>query len=425
MTTIELALEDHSLAAVLARRARRKAVAFMVALAVAMTVAAVAGGGRVALLGLGADVTSGIVYAAPVWLTCAIAAVVCLGGAFVASRCDASRSGRRNVTALVVLATIVSAVGCIAWAARSGQASLAGILALTVGGGIPIMLGSTSGVLAERGGTFNIAIEAQLLAGAFAGAVAGSLSHSVWAGLVVAVVAGLLVGMLLGLLTVRFRVSQVVAGMILISLVTGLTGYLTEQLLNVDPTTLNSPPTFGTVAIPLLDTLPVIGPALFDQSPMFYLAVLVVVVVEFVLRRTRLGLRLRAVGENPAAATSSGIDARRLRFWSVACAGAVGGAGGAFFTLGSSGQFVAGISSGLGYVALAAVILGSWRVPQAAAAALLFGFAGSITTTFGLLKVDIPASLLLMTPYVVTILVVAGVVAVGKGPAAAGRNIED
>jgi ABC-type uncharacterized transport system permease subunit len=139
----------------------------------------------------------------------------------------------------------------------------------------------------------------------------------------------------------------------------------------------------------------------------------VVISVEFLLRRTRVVLRIRAVGESPAAAESSGIKVRRLRYLSVSAAGAVAGAGGAYFTVGSTGQFVAGMSSGLGYVALAAVILGSWRPAPAAAAALLFGFASSIATTFGLLKVNISPSLLLMAPYVVTIVVVAGVTVSG------------
>jgi simple sugar transport system permease protein len=179
------------------------------------------------------------------------------------------------------------------------------------------------------------------------------------------------------------------------------------------------------VAVPLLDKIPVVGQALFDQSPLFYAAVAVVIAVEFLLRKTRTGLRIRAAGESPDAAESSGINVRRLRYLSVAAAGAIAGVGGAYFTVGSSGEFVAEISSGLGYVALAAVILGSWRPAQAAAAALLFGFASSISTTFSLLKVSISPSLLLMIPYVVTIVVVAGVTTSARAPAAAGGRLDN
>jgi simple sugar transport system permease protein len=120
---------------------------------------------------------------------------------------------------------------------------------------------------------------------------------------------------------------------------------------------------------------------------------------------------------------ASGVNAKRARFWTVTIAGAIAGAGGAYFTVGSTGQFVAGISSGLGFVSLAAVILGGWRPAQAALSALLFGFATSLATTFGLLGVGVSSSLLLMVPYIITIVVVAGVVANGKAPAAGGATL--
>jgi ABC-type uncharacterized transport system permease subunit len=323
-----------------------------------------------------------------------------------------------------MISVAVAIIALIAWAARSGQASLSGIIALSVSASVPIIMGSTSGVLAERSGTFNIAIEGQLLVGAFTSALVATVTHNAWAGLASGTVAGFGLGALLAVLTIRFRVAQVVAGFVLVSLATGLTGYLSEQVMGPNLPKFNSPTVFGTWSIPGLDKIPIIGAGLFAQSPIFYLAVVVVVAVELLLRRTALGLRIRAVGENPKAAQSSGIKARRIRFWATAASGAIGGAGGAYFTIGSAGQFVPGMSSGLGYVALAAVILGSWRASQAAAAALLFGFASSISAVFGLLQVNIPPSILAMAPYVITILVVAGVVAVGRGPAAAGLDID-
>jgi general nucleoside transport system permease protein len=316
-------------------------------------------------------------------------------------------------------------VGLLAWAARSGHANVGGVLAVSVGGAVPIILGSTAGVLSERSGVFNIAIEAELLGGAFSGALIGSTTHSAFWGLLSGIATGTAVGWLLAVMSIRYQVDQVVAGIILISLVAGLTGYLTEQVLTPNATKLNAPSMFGVVSIPFLNRLPVVGQSIFNQTPLFYLAIVVVVAVEFLLRSTRVGLRIRAVGENPAAAESSGVKVRRLRYGSVAAAGAIAGAGGAYFTVGSTGQFVAGMSSGLGYVALAAVILGAWRPAQAAAAALLFGFAGSLATTFGLLRVDISPSLLLMAPYVVTIVVVAGVTVSGKAPAAAGGRLDN
>ena len=221
----------------------------------------------------------------------------------------------------------------------------------------------------------------------------------------------------------RYQVSQVVAGIILMLLATGLTGFLTYQILDANPSKFNASATMGKWEVPLLSEIPVIGQAIFNQSPLFYLAVLTVVAVEFVLRRTRVGLRVRSVGENPKATMASGVNAKRARFWTVTIAGAIAGAGGAYFTVGSTGQFVAGISSGLGFVSLAAVILGGWRPAQAALSALLFGFATSLATTFGLLGVGVSSSLLLMVPYIITIVVVAGVVANGKAPAAGGATL--
>jgi simple sugar transport system permease protein len=423
--TLLVTTADDSVAVRLAARARRKALWLVSVLAILLALFAINAGTQRAKLDVGAGAGKGPVLSGPVWLFCGIAVVLALVAIAVIRTSDASSSGRMRVVISVLVTLLAFVMGLLAWAARSGEANVGGVLAVSVGGAIPIMLGSTAGVLSERSGVFNIAIEAEFLAGAFVSALVGSTTHSALFGLISGICAGGAVGLLLALMSIRYRVDQVVAGIILISLITGLTGYLTEQVLTPNAGTLNSPSMFKQVSVPLLDKLPIVGQALFAQSPLFYLAIVVVIAVEFLLRRTRVGLRIRAVGESPAAAESSGIKVRRLRYLSVSAAGAVAGVGGAYFTVGSTGQFVAGMSSGLGYVALAAVILGSWRPAQAAAAALLFGFASSIATTFGLLKVTISPSLLLMTPYVVTIVVVAGVTVSGKAPAAAGGRLDN
>jgi simple sugar transport system permease protein len=418
--TVETSAADR-----LAGRTRHRAQLLVAVLAVALILFAVNAGGQHVTLDVGSGVGHGPDASGPVWAFCGATALVCLIALTVIALSRAVVAARTRVTAAAVIALLAFVLGLLAWAARSGQVNVGGILAVSIGGAIPLMLGSTAGVLSEQSGVFNIAIEAEFLGGAFVGALTGSATHSALLGLVCGVAAGLVVGLLLAVMTIRYRVDQVVAGIVLVSLVTGLTGYLTEQVLTPSAGTLNSPPTFRPIALPLLDRIPVVGQALFDQSPLFYLAILAVVAVEVLLRRTRVGLRIRAVGENPAAAESSGIQVRRLRYLSVTGAGAIAGAGGAYFTVGSTGQFVAAMTSGLGYVALAAVILGSWRPAQATAAALLFGFASSIATTFGLLKVSISPSLLLMAPYVITIVVVAGVTVSGKAPAAAGGRLDD
>jgi simple sugar transport system permease protein len=418
--TVETSAADR-----LAGRTRHRAQLLVAVLAVALILFAVNAGGQHVTLDVGSGVGHGPDASGPVWAFCGAAALICLIALTVITLKPAVVAERTRVTAATVIALLAFVLGLLAWAARSGQVNVGGILAVSIGGAIPLMLGSTAGVLSEQSGVFNIAIEAEFLGGAFVAALTGSATHSALLGLVCGIAAGLVVGLLLAVMTIRYRVDQVVAGIVLVSLVTGLTGYLTEQVLNPDASTLNTPPVFGNWSIPLLDQIPIVGQPVFGQSPVFYLAVVVVIGAEFLLRRTRTGLRIRAVGESPDAAESSGLNVRRLRYLSVAAAGAIAGAGGAYFTVGSTGQFVADMTSGLGYVALAAVILGSWRPAQAAAAALLFGFASSIATTFGLLKVSVSPSLLLMIPYAVTIIVVAGVTGAGRAPAAAGGHLGD
>ncbi|HEX4087357.1 MAG TPA: ABC transporter permease [Trebonia sp.] len=411
--------------AMLAARSRRRALALTAGLGVILVLLAVNAGGEQVTLDLGSGLTHGPDATGPVWVFCGVTALVCLAAtALIAVTPGAERLPRR-VSAAVVVALLAFVFGLLAWAARTTHVSVGGVLDVTVGSSIAIMLGSTSGVLSEQSGVFNIAIEAEFLAGAFTAAIVGSATQSTLIGLVAGIAAGLFTGWLLAVLTIRYHVDQVVAGIVLVTLVDGLTSYLTEQILSPEANTLNSPPVIGSVGIPLLDKIPVVGEALFDQSPLFYLAIVVVIAVEFLLRKTRTGLRIRAAGESPEAAESSGLNVRRLRYLAVCTAGAIAGAGGAYFTVGSSGSFVAEISSGLGYVALAAVILGGWRPTQAAAAALLFGFASSISTSFSLLKVNVPPSLLLMIPYVVTIVVVCGMNTAGRAPAAAGGRLDN
>jgi len=413
-----------SASAMLAGRSRRRALALTAVLGVLLVLLAVNAGGDQVTLDLGSGLTHGPDATGPVWVFCGVTALLCLAGAALIAVTPGAERLQRRVSAAVVVALLAFVFGLLAWAARTTHVSVGGVLDVTVGSSIAIMLGSTSGVLSEQSGVFNIAIEAEFLAGAFTAAIVGSAAQNTLAGLLAGIAAGLFTGWLLAVLTIRYQVDQVVAGIVLVTLMTGLTGYLSQQILSPDANTLNSPPVINSWGIPLLDKIPVVGEALFGQSPLFYLAVVVVVAVEFLLRKTRTGLRIRAAGESPEAAESSGLNVRRLRYLAVCLAGAIAGAGGAYFTVGSSGSFVEEISSGLGYVALAAVILGGWRTTQAAAAALLFGFASSISTSFSLLKVNVPPSLLLMIPYVVTIVVVCGMNTVGRAPAAAGGRLD-
>ena len=304
--------------------------------------------------------------------------------------------------------------------ARSPSVALYGLLAGSFTLAFPLIFGSLSGVLCERSGVVNIAIEGQLLFGAFAAAVAGSLSGNAFVGLFAAAVAGVLVSLVLAVFSIKYIVNQVIVGVVLNVLVSGLTGFLFSTVLSADSAKWNSPPRLPSIRIPLLADIPIIGPILFDQSVIGYLMYIAVAAIYYGLFHTKWGLRTRAVGEHPKAADTLGVNVNRTRFLNVLLAGAVAGVGGAFFTLVSVSAFNRDMTSGQGYIALAALILGRWNPIGALFAALLFGFASNLQSVLSLLGTPVPNQFLAMLPYVVTIFAVAGVVGKSRAPAASG-----
>lgn len=307
----------------------------------------------------------------------------------------------------------------LTWATRDQTLNLLSILRLTVRGAVPLTFGALSGVLCERSGVMNIAIEAQFLLAAFAGALVGSQFGS-WGGLLAGAVGGALIASILAVMSIRYRTDQIIVGVVLIVFASGLTAFLASQVLTPNPA-LNTPETFRPVAIPLLSRLPILGPLLFNHTIFVYGAAAAVALVHWGLFHTRWGLRTRAVGEHPRAADTVGVDPLRTRYVAVLLGGVVAGLGGAFFTLDSAAQFSEGMTAGLGFIALAAMIVGRWRPFGALGAALLFGFAGSLSNGLALVRVPIPSEFLLMAPYVVTIFVVAGLAGRPRPPAADGQ----
>ncbi len=330
------------------------------------------------------------------------------------------RSRRHIPLWLIVLYVAALLLGFLAWAAAGETLPMIGLLGGALALATPLIFGALGGVIGERAGVVNIAIEAQLLAGAFSAAVASSLAGSPWAGLIAAMVAGMLVALVLGVFTITYYVEQVIVGVVLNVLVIGLTTFLFRQVLAPNTETLNSPETFNTIAIPLLSEIPVIGPILFRQSFIVYLMYGVVALVWFGLYRTRWGLRLRAVGEHPQAADTVGIKVQATRYRALLLAGAVAGMGGAFYTLVSVPRFNQEMTAGAGFIALAAVIFGQWDPIKATLAALLFGFATNLQGVLSVIGSPVPSQFMLMLPYVVTIFAVAGLVGRSRPPAADG-----
>lgn len=348
--------------------------------------------------------------------------LVCLAlGAFAVWR---ALSGQRIPGAVAILFGLTWVLSFLCWAIEGKSISLVGLLQGSLLLAVPLVFGALSGVLSERAGVINIAIEGQLLAGAFLSAVVASVAGSVYLGLLAAPVAGVLVGMMLAVFTLRYVVDQIIVGVVLVVFVTGLTNFLYGRVLSPESDVFNTPDTFSAIPVPVLSDIPLLGPVLFEQSIIVYLMFLAVIVVHVALFHTRWGLRVRSVGEHPKAADTLGIDVYRTRFRQVVLGGALAGLGGAFFTLGSVGAFGEEMTSGKGFIALAAMIFGRHRPLGALAAALLFGFADNLQSYLSILGAPIPSQFMLMVPYIVTVFAVAGLVGRHRPPAAIGRPYE-
>jgi simple sugar transport system permease protein len=338
---------------------------------------------------------------------------------FVYAGLSLSKVPQRLVGIAVTLAFVVS---FLCWS-DAGRIPLpfVSLMQSTMLASIPLVLGALSGCLCERSGVINIAIEGQLLLGAFAGAVIASSFGSLWLGLFSGSVAGGLLAILLGVFAIRYMVDQIILGVVLNVFASGLTGYLYDQALVPYQNRLNSPNTFNSVKIPVLGDIPIIGPILFDSTIFLYITYAAVALVHIGLFKTRWGLRVRAVGEHPTAADTVGIKVLFTRYRNVILGGLLAGIGGASLTIGSVGSFGKDISSGQGYIALAAMIFGRWTPLGATGAALLFGFSVACANVLGTIGAPIPSDFLLMLPYVATIIAVAGFVGRSRAPKADGQ----
>lgn len=308
----------------------------------------------------------------------------------------------------------------LCWAAAGKFVPFTGLLQGGLILSVPLIFGAMAGIISERSGVINIAIEGQLLAGAFMSGIVASLMHSTWLGLLVAPFAGMAISWLLAVFAIRYGIDQVVLGFVLNVLVIGITNFLYKKLLIPYQDTWNAGGTFNVIEIPFLSKIPVIGPIFFAQSIIIYLMYVVVILIHVALFKSKWGLRTRSVGEHPTASESVGIDVNKVRFRNVLIAGAVAGLGGAFFTLGALGAFSKEMTAGKGFIALAAVIFGRWSPLGAVAAALIFGFADNLQGLLTITGTPIPSEFMLMVPYIATIIAVSGFVGKVRAPAADG-----
>ena len=310
----------------------------------------------------------------------------------------------------------------LSWAASGGMLNLAGMLRIMFIRSVPLTLGALSGILCERSGVVNIAIEGMMLTAAMIGTIVGSVS-TLWIGLLSAVLAGGLLGLVHAVMAIKYRTDQIISGTVINIFAVGITSFISAKFMQLYPQ-LNDPGIFGPYEIPWLGQIPFLGPVLFRHNIFVYAMMFFVILLTFMLFKTRWGLRLRSVGEHPKAADTLGIDVFKTRYMAVILGGMMAGFAGAYFTLGSVGRFDQVMTSGRGFIALAAMIFGNWTPLGAMVAGLLFGFSDSLAASLAVLRVKIPSEFLLMTPYLVTMLVLAGVVGRGQMPAADGTPYE-
>jgi simple sugar transport system permease protein len=309
----------------------------------------------------------------------------------------------------------------LVWATADQSLNFASVLNATVLAAVPLVLGALAGVLGERSGVINVAIEGQFLFGACAAAFTASISGSLWAGLVAGCLGGGLIGALLAVFANRYKVQQVVLGVVLNLFATGLTGFLYDRILQPNASDYNKALAFSDIKIPGLVEIPIIGPVLFNQNIIVYITMVLIAAVQFALFHTRWGLRTRAVGEHPTAADTVGIKVLATRYRNVIGGGLIAGLGGVWLTIGLNIPFNKNMAAGQGFIALAALIFGRWSPVGALSAALLFGFFEGISTSLQPLGTPVPSQFLTMAPYLATIFAVAGLVGHVRAPAADGQ----
>jgi simple sugar transport system permease protein len=330
------------------------------------------------------------------------------------------RRGEGLVLGLVALFLVLS---FLTWAGRDKGLNLVGILETAVQRATPIAFAALSGVLCERSGIVNIAIEGMMLSAACFSALVGSISRSLWVGLIVSVLISGLLGALLAVLSIRFKVNQIISGTAINILSIGATSFISSKFLQ-EYQYLNNPGKFPNLPLPILSKIPIIGPVFFENNVLVYMLFILLGVIHVMLYYTPWGLRTRAVGEHPRAADTLGVDVFRLRYINVILGGMVAGLGGAFLVLGSVPRFDELMTAGKGFIGLAALIFGKWSPFGAFGASLIFGFTDTFQAKMQILNVPIPSQFLRMAPYLITMIVLAGVVGRAEPPAAEGQPYE-
>ncbi|MBN1453318.1 MAG: ABC transporter permease [Anaerolineales bacterium] len=332
--------------------------------------------------------------------------------------------GIRSTGLLVGIIALTFVTAFLTWAAADKSFNLVGMLNTSLVRATPIALAALCGVISERSAVINIGIEGMMLLAAQAAVVVGTISGNLYLGLLAALLTGGLVAALHAFLVIRFKVDQIVSGVAINIIGAGVTSFVSSRFLEKNTNALNNSGTFPVVSIPILSKIPVIGPVLFENNIIIYLTIILVIVLHIMLFYTPWGLRTRAVGEHPKAADTLGVNVYLTRYVNVILGGVIAGLGGAYFTIGSVGRFDEIMTAGKGFIGLAAMIFGKWNPIGAYSSSMIFGFADSLQVKLQILRTPIPSEFLLMAPYIVTMIVLTGVVGRAIPPAADGQAYE-
>ena len=298
------------------------------------------------------------------------------------------------------------------------NARLVDLASATLIAATPLVLAALGGVMTERSGVTNIALEGIMLTAAFAGFAVAFVTHSLALGLLGSIVSGMLIAALHAVLSIEFLVDQIISGMVINILAVGVTGVFYRTVLQGG---VKGPGTLPIWKIPVLSSIPMLGPVFFQNAMVTYLMLVLVIVVHLVLFNTVWGLRTRACGEHPLAAETAGVNVRFVRYVNVIASGALAGLGGAYFTIQQIGQFLPNITGGRGFIALAAMIFGRWTPVGAFGGSQLFAGADALAARLQDEGVHVPIQFLGMLPYVLTIVVLVGAMGRAIAPAAVGR----
>ena len=332
--------------------------------------------------------------------------------------------GIRSTGLLVGLVSFAFVASFLIWATKDQAFNLVGMMSSSLISATPIALAALCGVISERAAVVNIAIEGIMLLSAEAAVVSATVSHNLWFGLFIAILTGGLIAGVHAILVIRFKVDQIVSGVAINIFGTGATSFISSRYLEKHIDTLNNSGTFQNISIPLLSKIPILGPVFFQNNIVVYLMIILVIVIHILLFYTPWGLRTRAVGEHPKAADTLGINVYLMRYVNVIIGGMIAGLGGAYFTIGSVGRFDQDMTAGKGFIGLAAMIFGKWNPIGAFSSSLIFGFADSLQVKMQILGINIPSEFLQMAPYIVTMIVLTGLIGRAIPPAADGTAYE-